>query len=124
MNAEKEKNLLYLQLFATILFLITLIISLYITYELLTTENNKTKEKKLNELSFKSRIIATISILLFFYITIENYKISKQENKSDLNLQKNELIISILTVIAGAIALYNAIQKNSSAIIDTENPDI
>ncbi len=124
MNNEKEQKLLYLQLIATTLFLITVLISLYITYELIVNDNNKENEKKLNILSYKSRIIATISILLFFYITIENYKISKEQNKSDLNIQRNELIISILTVISGIISLYNATQRTSSPISDTENPDI
>lgn len=119
---NKEKDLLKLQLFASILFLITLLISIYTTNYILNhgTEN----QDKINTLSYKARIVATIAIILFSYVAFENYKISKEENRDDLYLQKNEVIISILTIIASAIALYNASQRASTDIVSTENPEI
>lgn len=122
---EKELKLLYLQLFGTALFATTIAISFYLTYE----EIRKRKNEEINverdsRISLISRLIATISILIFLYISVKNYEIAKIEQKSDLSLFRNEVLISILTLIAGIIAIYNTVQKVNNSLVNTENPNV
>lgn len=124
---DEELKLLYIQLFGTALFAINLAISFYLTYEEIRKRNNQEVDvERDNKVSLISRTIATISILIFLYVSIKNYEIAKVEQKSDLELFRNEVIISILSLIAGLIAIYNTIKKVNGSLseADIENPQV
>lgn len=124
---DEELKLLYIQLFGTALFAINLAISFYLTYEEIRKRNNQEVDvERDNKASLISRTIATISILIFLYISVKNYEIAKIEQKSDLELFRNEVIISILSLIAGLIAMYNTMKKvnGSLSVSDIENPQV
>ncbi len=104
---EKETKLLYIQLYASIIFIVTTITSVLLTYNnIKKNENKKTlwDTNTENKITITNRIIITILVIIFTYINYEFYEISKQKNRSSLG--EKEFIASILALISGLILLY------------------
>lgn len=126
MNNE-EIRLLDIQIVATYLFVISLAISLIITYN----DKCKTLKKKpiLNDnnaysLSVFNRIFVIGISLSYLYVNYKNREISKQKglNLQPFNLQ---IISSELTILAGIIVLYVIISSGEYTIIaSSENPGL
>lgn len=124
-NNQKETQLLYIQIYASIIFIITILLSIILTY------NNIKKKKGCaffskfleNNLTIINRIIITFLVIVFTYINYEFYLISKQKNNRD-NLQRDEFIASIMTLIAGFILLYTTIKSvyNDETFGDIDTP--
>ncbi len=124
-NNQKETQLLYIQIYASIIFIITILLSIILTY------NNIKKKKDCaffskfleNNLTIINRIIITFLVIVFTYINYEFYLISKQKNNRD-NLQRDEFIASIMTLIAGFILLYTTIKSvyNDETFGDIDTP--
>ena len=111
-NNKKETQLLYIQMYGSILFIITIIVSTILTYNNIKKNNNEKKifsEYTENEINLTNRIVITILVIIFTYINYCFYQINKQKNKS--NLSKQELIASILTLISGLILLNTTIKS-------------
>ena len=109
---EKETQLLYIQMYASIILIITTITSTILTYNnIKKKEMNKSifKNQLTNNITILNRIVITIFIIIFTYINYEFYEISKIKNKS--NLQSKELFASILTLISGFILLYTTTES-------------
>lgn len=124
---NKETQLLYLQIYASIFFIITIFVSIILTYNNLQKQRN---QKPIfttlteNQINFINRIVITILAIIFTYINYSFYQISKQKNNE--TIQKDEFIASIFTLIAGFILLSTTIQtvKNNIQNTDTETPII
>ena len=117
---EKETQLLYIQMYASIILIITTITSTILTYNnIKKKEMGKSifKNQLTNNITILNRIVITILIIIFTYINYEFYEISKIKNKS--NLQSKELFASILTLISGFILLYTTTES-----IKEENQNI
>lgn len=122
---KKETQLLYIQMYGSILFIITIIVSTILTYNNIKKNTNEKKifsEYTENEINLTNRIVITILVIIFTYINYCFYQINKQKNKS--NLSKQELIASILTLISGFILLNTTIKsiKNDINNINTNTP--
>lgn len=120
---RKQIELLNLQNIASFIFIITILISIYLTN---LDKNNIifNKNTKKFDLALLNRIIVTILSLTYLYINIYNTYIAKQRNK-DLKNYFVELYVSIIVLIASLILLYLAyINKinNDFNISDIENP--
>ena len=124
-NNKKETQLLYIQMYGSILFIITIIVSTILTYNNIKKNNNEKRifsEYTENEINLTNRIVITILVIIFTYINYYFYQINKQKNKS--NLSKQELIASILTLISGFILLNTTIKsiENNTNNINTNTP--
>ncbi len=124
-NNKKETQLLYIQMYGSILFIITIIVSTILTYNNIKKNNNEKRifsEYTENEINLTNRIVITILVIIFTYINYCFYQINKQKNKS--NLSKQELIASILTLISGFILLNTTIKsiENNTNNINTNTP--
>ena len=109
---NKEKELLYLQSYASIAFIITIFVSLILTINNIKKQNNTKRffsQKTENQINYINRIIITILAITFTYINYSFYEISKQKN--NVTIQKDEYIASILTLVAGFILLYTTTQS-------------
>ena len=124
-NNKKETQLLYIQMYGSILFIITIIVSTILTYNNIKKNNNEKRifsEYTENEINLTNRIVITILVIIFTYINYCFYQINKQKNKS--NLSKKELIASILSLISGFILLNTTIKciENNTNNINTNTP--
>lgn len=109
---DKETQLLYTQMYASILFIITNIISIILTYNNIKKHENKKRlftSDTEHEITIINRVIITILVIIFTYINYKFYEISKLKNNS--NLQRKEFFASILALIAGFILLYTTIKS-------------
>ena len=128
MNTNNKQNeLLQLQIYASIFFIITIFVSIILTYNNLQKQRNQKPiftNLTENQINFINRIVITILAIIFTYINYSFYQISKQKNNE--TIQKDEFIASIFTLIAGFILLSTTIQtvKNNIQNADTETPII
>lgn len=109
---DKETQLLYTQMYASILFIITNTISIILTYNNIKKHENKKRlftSDTEHKITITNRVIITILVIIFTYINYKFYEISKLKNNS--NLQRKEFFASILALIAGFILLYTTIKS-------------
>lgn len=109
---QKETQLLYLQIYASIILIISTIISVILTNNNIKKHENKQtilSQKTESKVTITNRVILTILVIIFTYINYKFYEINKETKKS--NIQKNEFIASLLTLIAGFILLYTTIKS-------------
>lgn len=123
---SKEEEYINIQIYALIFTLVSVIISLLLTYnQKLQIQNKETlfDSKKTFKITKFNRILILILGLVFLYINYKLYEISKKEGE---NLKPYELQIfaSILTVITASITLYVVSLSNKGDVADIENPII
>ena len=109
---DKETQLLYTQMYASILFIIANTISIILTYNNIKKHENKKRlftSDTEHKITIINRVIITILVIIFTYINYKFYEISKFKNNS--NLQRKEFFASILALIAGFILLYTTIKS-------------
>ena len=109
---DKETQLLYTQMYASRLFIITNTISIILTYNNIKKHENKKRlftSDTEHKITIINRVIITILVIIFTYINYKFYEISKFKNNS--NLQRKEFFASILALIAGFILLYTTIKS-------------
>ena len=126
-NKQEEINLLNIQLITSLTVIITVTISLILTYnQKLDLQNKKTlfTKKQTHNISYINRLTILITAIIFLYINYKLYKISKKEGE-DLKVYYLQIIASILTTIAAIIVLYVvSIEPTGDEISDIENPVI
>ena len=129
MDKEKEVKLLDIQLIATILYIVSLIISISLTIN----DKQITKKKKsiftnnqAKNLSIFNRIFIVGLTLTYLYISYQNRDIAKKEKKKiwpfDLQMYASEL-----SLLATIIVLYVVIETSGeqySIISGIENPSL
>ena len=112
MNNNEEKELLYLQIFGSILFIITIIISIILTINNIKNINHKKpifNQKEENNISLTNRLIITIIAITFTFISYKFYEKNKYGNNK--NISKKELIASIFALVSALILLNTTIQN-------------
>lgn len=129
MDKEKEVKLLDIQLIATILYIVSLIISISLTIN----DKQITQKKKsiftnnqAKNLAIFNRIFIVGLTLTFLYISYQNRDIAKKEKKKiwpfDLQMYASEL-----SLLATVIVLYVVIETSGeqySIISGIENPSL
>ena len=118
-----EKELLYLQIFGSIVFIITISVSIILTINNIENMDHKRpilSQKDENSISLINRLIITIVAITFTYISYQFYKKNKYGNNK--NISKEELIASIFALVSALILLNTTIQnirrKSSNADIN------
>ena len=127
MKNKEEINILNLQLLTSLIVIITVTVSLLLTYnQKLNLQNKKTifNKKQTHNISYTNRLIILITAITFLYINYKLYEISKKEGE-DLKVYYLQIIASILTIIASLIVFYVvSIEPAGDEISDIENPVI
>ena len=114
---NKEIKLLDYQNILSIIFIITIIISILLTYD--------EKLKLLNKKLFDDKTAENLCIiaLLIIYINVIDYKIG-QEKGSNLNPLRHQVEASIFNAISALIVLYTVYENRNFNITSIENPTI
>lgn len=124
-NNNYQIKLTNYQLLGIFLFIITLFISLLLTYnEKLKLEKKDIffEEKTSLYISLFNRIIVLILAILFIYISYEREKVSEVDNDANL-----ELLASYLSFFASFFALYIVIKNINNKnfdVSDVEEPTL
>lgn len=126
-NRQEEINLLNTQLITSLIVIITVILSLVLTYnQKLDLQNKKTifTKKQTHNISYINRLTILITTSIFLFINYKLYLISKKEGE-DLLVYRLQITASILSIIAAIIVFYVVtIEPTGENISDIENPVI
>ena len=126
-NRQEEISLLNMQLITSIIVIVTVTLSIILTYnQKLNIENKKTifTKKQTHNISYINRLVILITAIIFLFINYKLYEISKKEGE-DLKVYYLQILASILTTIAAIIVLYVvSIEPSGDEISDIENPVI
>ena len=126
-NNKEEIKLLNIQLITSLIVIVTVTISLILTYnQKLNLKNKKTifNKKQTHNISYINRLTILITSIVFLLINYKLYQISKKEGE-DLLVYNLQIIASILTTIASIIVFYVvSIEPTGDNISDIENPVI
>lgn len=126
---ELKIKILDIQLIATILFVISLFISILITYdEKIKLENNKGlfSDKTVQDLSLFNRIFVVILALVFIYCNYISKKIAEYKN-DEIESTELQILAGLLSLVASIIVLYVAYKNRNDAnfdIAESENPTL
>lgn len=128
-TSKKEVELLNLQLIATIIYLGSLTLSIFLTYnDKLSIQNRKKifTKKQSNSLAIFNRILVTILILAYLYISYNNLYIakSKKENLKPFVLQLTGSELSTLSAIIVLYAVLLTCGTEYSIVAGIENPSL
>ena len=127
MNTTKRQiELLSLQNLATLAFIGSLIISVYLTEDEkkdLLYNTNHHQSKKIQNLNTFNRILVVVLALIYLYVSLENEKIAKIKNL-DLKNYKLQDYASILSLIGAGIALFSISTNTQNGVSSVENPDL
>lgn len=109
---NEEKELLYLQVFGSIVFIITIIVSIILTVNNIERMDKKKtifSQKQENNISLTNRLIITTIAIIFTYISYKFYEINKRTNNDEIS--KKELTASIFALISSLILLKTTIEN-------------
>lgn len=122
MNNIKEKELLYLQIFGSIIFIITILVSIILTLNNIENIDHKKtifNAKQENTISLTNRLVITVVAITFTYISYEFYQKNKYSKNKDIS--QKELIASIFALVSALILLNTTIENIKSK---SNNADI
>lgn len=124
---KEEIKLLDIQLIATVFYIVSLLISIFLTYNdkyKIINKKGMMNDKNSNNLSIFNRALVLILTIVFLYISFKNQKIA-QKKGNDLNPFKLQIAASELSVISALIVLYVVITSGEYSIIaGAENPNL
>ena len=112
-----------IQFYTLFLSLISIVISLILTYnQRLIEKNKKTILSDTNsyKLSLFNRILILSIALIFLYVNYKQFKSSNNENQK--KRRTLQIDASILTIIAAIISLYVVYNSKKEAIANIQNP--
>ncbi len=113
---KKEADLLDLQILATIVYIGSLILSIYLTYndkqKVLNLKKIFTEKQNLN-LSIFNRVLVVVLTGIFLYASYENKELAKIKNEKLKNFDL-QIYASWLSLIATIIVLYVIIDSQGS----------
>lgn len=110
-NTNEEKDLLYLQIFGSLIFIITITVSIILTYNNIERIDKKRplfNQKQENNISLTNRLVITTIAIVFTYISYKFYEINKEKNDE---ISKKELTASIFALISSLILLKTTIEN-------------
>lgn len=122
----KESQLLSIQLFTLVFSLISILISMIVTYnQKLDVENKEVifESEKARKISLFNRILIVIIAITFLYVNYKQYILDKDSNNlNDLKNDKLQVGASIFTIIASLITAYVVYSSTTETVADIENP--
>jgi len=123
---DKELQLLNYQILTSIVFVLSLIISIILTYDerqQLLKRKRLFSEKFDKYLNLFNRILALLVILIILYINYKNFEINKNKRSNPAPLI-HQIYASILSVLSAIIVLYVVIENwyENPNITSIENP--
>ena len=122
----KESQLLNIQLFTLVFSLISILISMIVTYnQKLDVENKEVifKAEKARKISLFNRILIVIIAITFLYVNYKQYILDKDSNNiNNLKNDKLQVAASIFTIIASLITAYVVYSSTTETVSDIENP--
>lgn len=122
-----KKTSLNIQIGTSLLYLVTLIISILLTYnEKLNVEkkDNIFTEDDAYKINVFNRSFILILFFVYLYLNYDNFKRGQKEGKNTKYL-KLQLIPSLLSIVGGIIVLYIVIANEKGNIFNisfSENP--
>lgn len=126
MTEEKDK-LLTIQIIASIVFIITTIISIILIYnEKLDLEEKETlfSKKITQKISISNRTTILVLTLIFLYANYRNDIIARIE-QTNIEYFDMNVIASLFNLVAAVIALYIVLDNtNIESVSEVENPII
>lgn len=126
---DLEIKILDIQLIATILFVVSLFISLLITYdEKIKLENDKGlfSNKTSQNLALFNRIFVVILALVFIYCNYVSKKIAESKNDDTESIEL-QILAGLISLVASIIVLYVVYKNRNDSnfdIAETENPTL
>ena len=122
---NKEKKLLEQQMITTVIYLLTLFVSLSLTYnDILNLDNKHIYNDELAEkIGITNRTIVLVLTLSYLYINYQNREIAKSKKKN-LKISNLQLTASSLSSIAAIIVLYVVISSGKYTVISAGNPNL
>ena len=124
----KEIQILDIQIIATVVFIISLILSIILTYDeklKLQTDKGLFSNKAARRISLFNRVLVVILALVFVYGNYVTEKIAEARQKENVKYLKLQLLTGELSLIVALIVLY-IVYKNQEnedfSVADTENP--
>ena len=122
----KESQLLSIQLFTLVFSLISILISMIVTYnQKLDVENKEVifKAEKARNISLFNRILIVIIAITLLYVNYKQYILDKDSNNiNNLKNDKLQVVASIFTIIASLITYYVVYSSTTETVADIENP--
>ena len=126
---DKEANLLNIQLWTTIIYIGSLLISIALTYDdkqKIQNKNGLFSKKQSSKLSIFNRSLVLLLTLSYLYISYNNVDLAKQKNQEiwPFNLQ---LFSSELSTLAAIIVLYVVLKTSGeqySIVAGIGNPNL
>lgn len=129
MENNKEVNLLDIQIITTIIYIGSLVLSIYITYNdklVLTKKKTIFTEKQAATYSIFNRSLVVVLTLIYLYISYQNNNIAKERGRN-ISATKLQLTASQLSFISTIIVLYVVITTSGqqySIISGSGNPNL
>lgn len=130
MNANtKEADLLNIQLWTTVIYIGSLLISIALTYDDKQKVQNKNglfSRKQSNQISIFNRSLVLLLTLSYLYVSYKNIDFAKQKNQKIWPFQL-QLFSSELSTIASIIVLYVVIKtagEQYSIVAGIGNPNL
>lgn len=126
---DLEIKILDIQLIATALFVVSLFISLLITYdEKIKLENDKGlfSNKTSQNLALFNRIFVVILALVFIYCNYVSKKIAESKNNDTESIEL-QILAGLISLVASIIVLYVVYKNRNDSnfdIAETENPTL
>ena len=133
MNQEErqEKKLFIIdgQLIGSILYIVSLLISIVIIIDQRKSALNKERiltNSEAQSLALANKIFIFLLILWFLYLNYESYEFSKNTNQdtSSLKLQIFASFLSIIGAIIGIYVVYTDFQNTNLQTAEIENPEL
>jgi len=125
---EKKLTLLNYQIISSILFIISIVISIVLTYD--EKQQVLKKDRLFSEtfdkyLNLFNRILSLSIVAFILYINYATYEIQKQK-RSNLDSFRHQIYASIFSLISAIIVLYTVIENwyENPNITSIENPII
>ncbi len=128
-NKQKEANLLDIQIITTIIYIGSLILSIYITYnDKVTIENGKgfLSKKQNQNFSIFNRTLVVVLTLIYLYVSYENQKIITKKG-GDTNAASLQVLASEISLVSTLIVLYVVLKTSGeeySIISGAGNPNL
>jgi len=130
MNTNREEiRLLDIQIITTVIYIGSLVLSIYLTYNdklsLLNQKEIFTKKQMINYSVFNRKLVVILTAI-YLYISYENNKIAKKNNRN-IRATSLQLTASQLSFISTIIVLYVVIKTSGeeySIISGAGNPNL
>lgn len=128
-DKKKEENLLDLQIITTLVYIGSLILSIYITYnDKVTIANGKgfLNKKQNQNISIFNRTLVVVLTLIYLYISYENREIIEKK-KGDRNAASLQVFASEISLVSTIIVLYVILKTSGeeySIISGAGNPNL